>query len=153
MDKRRIGVRGIIYKDGKILAVKHKSKDGAPKDWWAVPGGGLDPGESLENGLRREMKEELGVNVTPGRLLFVQQFRSGRADCEEELEFFFLIEDSADFAAVDFSKTSHGLIELAACEFIDPRREQVLPGFIGEIDLQSCIASVRPVLIADRFVE
>ena len=153
MDKRRIGVRGIIYNDGKILAVKHKSKDGSPQDWWAIPGGGLDPGESLENGLRREMREELGVNVTPGRLLFVQQFRSGREGCEEELEFFFLIEHSSDFPVVDFSKTSHGLIELAACEFIDPRLEQIRPGFISEIDLQGYVTGVRPVLIADRFVE
>lgn len=55
MDKRRVGVRAIIYKDGKILAVKHKTKDGEAS-FWAIPGGGLEPGESIENGLRREVK-------------------------------------------------------------------------------------------------
>ena len=150
MDKRRVAVRAIIYQDGKLLAVRHKNKDGSPKDFWAIPGGGLDPGETLEAGLVREMKEELGVDVTPGRLLFIQQFVSGRDDCDEELEFFFLVENSEIFSTIDFSTTSHGLIELNACEFIDPTTERVLPQFIGEIDLQLYIESVQPVLISNQ---
>lgn len=151
MDKRRVGVRAIIYKDGKILAVKHKSKDGGqPNDWWAVPGGGLDPGESLEDGLKREIQEELGIAVIPSRLLFIQQFQSTRVDCNEELELFFLIENADDFETIDLLNTSHGLSELAVCEFIDPTKESVKPEFIGEIDLKSYVESVQPVLIADR---
>lgn len=153
MQKRRIGVRAIIYQDGKILAVIHKSKDGTPKDWWAIPGGGLDPGESLEDGLKREMEEELGVVIQPGRLLCIQQFMSGRQDCDEELEFFFLVENSDDFAAIDFMHTTHGAIELAACEFIDPSRVAIKPEFLGEIDLVRYVESVQPVYVANRFHE
>ena len=153
MEKRRIGVRAIIYNDGKILAVKHKSKDGTPKDWWAIPGGGLDPGESLEDGLKREMEEELGVKVEPGRLLCVQQFISGRADCDEELELFFLVDNSDAFAAVDFTNTTHGLDELAACEFIDPTKATMKPGFLSEIDLKAYVETIQPVLVVDRFQE
>lgn len=147
MDKRRIGVRAIIYKDGTILAVKHKRKDGSVADFWAIPGGGLDPGESLEDGLRRELQEELGVDVQPGRLLFVQQFRSSRTDRDEELEFFFLVEYTDDLAAVDFMQASHGADELARCEFIDPTREFVLPRFISTIPLQTYVDSVQPVFM------
>ena len=43
---RRINVRAIIYKDGKLLAVKHKHGDNI-SHYYAVPGGGLDPQESL----------------------------------------------------------------------------------------------------------
>lgn len=150
MDKRRVGVRAIIFKDGKILAVKHKRKDGTPADFWAIPGGGIDPGESLETCLRREVQEELGIEAKPGRLLFVQQFKSTRKDRDEELEFFFLAENPDDFAAVDFSKTTHGASELAECEFIDPSNEVVLPEFIGKIDLQKYVTEPQPVLIADR---
>ena len=153
MDKRRIGVRAIIYKDGKLLAVRHKSKDGTPKDFWAIPGGGLDPGESLEDGLKREIEEELGVSITPGRLLFVQQFTSSRTDCDEELEFFFLVENSDDFAVIDFSASSHGLAELAACEFIDPKQERVLPRFISEIALGDYIATPQAVLFSSELTE
>ena len=38
---RRINVRAIIYKDGKLLAVKHKHGDNI-SHYYAVPGGGLD---------------------------------------------------------------------------------------------------------------
>lgn len=153
MNKRRIGVRAIIYRDGKLLAVRHKDKDGTPKDFWAIPGGGLDPGESLEDGLRREVQEELGVAIEPGRLLFIQQFTPNRTDCDEELEFFFLVKNTEAFTDIDFSGTSHGAEELAVCEFIDPANELVRPRFISEIDLPAYINAVQPVLIANLFDE
>ena len=150
MEKRRIGVRGIIFNDGKLLAVKHKKKDGSPAGFWAIPGGGLDPEESLESGLRREIYEELGINANVGRLLFIQQFTSTRADRDEELEFFFLIDNSQDFASIDYSSTSHGMEELAACEFIDAAHEYVLPRFIGEINMQVHVGAAQPVLISNE---
>ena len=149
MDKRRIGVRGIIYKDGKILAVRHRRKDGSAADFWAIPGGGLDPGESLESGLRREIFEELGVQAVVGRLLFIQQFSSSREDCDEELEFFFLIENTEDFMTIDYSGTSHGLDELAMCEFIHPATEFVRPRFMSRVAIEEYSESVQPVFVAD----
>lgn len=52
----RVAVRALIVSDDKILAVKEV--DG---DWWAIPGGGVDYGESLKDCLLREIKEEIGV--------------------------------------------------------------------------------------------
>lgn len=153
MDKRRIGVRGIIWLDGKLLAVRHRSESGVGVNYYAVPGGGLDPCESLEAGLRRELMEELGVEAKVGRLLFMQQFSSGRQSCDEELEFFFMVENPEDFVAVDFSGTSHGASELTACEFINPASEKILPGFLGDIDMKRYIETVQPVLLVDRFHE
>lgn len=153
MDKRRVGVRAIIYKDGKILAVKHKRKNGEEAEYWALPGGGLDPGECLEAGLRREIEEELGVGARVGRLLFIQQFKSTRAGCDEELEFFFLIENSEDFTDIDYSGTTHGEVELARCEFIDPKAEYVLPSFISEVDMRSHAQTVQPVVVSDMLNE
>lgn len=153
MDKRRVGVRAIIYKDGKILAVKHKRKNGEEREYWALPGGGLDPGEHLEAGLQREIEEELGVGARVGRLLFIQQFKSIRADRDEELEFFFLIENSEDFTEIDYSSTTHGAAELARCEFIDPKAEYVLPRFISEVDMGSHTETVQPVVVSDMLNE
>lgn len=150
MDKRRIGVRAIIWHNGRLLAVKHKSKkDGKPKDFWAIPGGGLDPGESLEGGLRREVREELGIEAIVDHLLFIQQFVSTRADCDEELEFFFLLKNPQDFIDVDISKTSHGAAEIAFCEFIDPKSEYILPRILSEIDLNAYVVMPQRVLVSN----
>ena len=62
---RRINVRAIIYREGKILAVKHRRGDQAAP-YYAVPGGGLDPHESLTECLIRELREETGVTAKPG---------------------------------------------------------------------------------------
>lgn len=56
----RVAVRALIVSDDKILAVKEV--DGG--DWWAIPGGGVDYGESLKDCLLREIKEEIGVIST-----------------------------------------------------------------------------------------
>lgn len=46
MYKRRVNVRGIIYKDGKIFAQKLKSKvNSTENNYWSTPGGGMDDGE------------------------------------------------------------------------------------------------------------
>lgn len=145
MHTRRIATRGIIFKDGKILAQKLKSKTGV-NSFWCMPGGGLDPRESLVDGVRREMIEETGITPKIGRLLFVQQFTSSRPDCDEELEFFFHIENPEDYEVITLHATSHGAIEVAECAFIDPSKD-IRPAFLQSIDIASYIDNVKPVYI------
>ena len=56
----RPSVRGIIIKDGRIAMV-HSRK----YNYYAFPGGGIDPGEKKEETLIREIREELGLDVIP----------------------------------------------------------------------------------------
>lgn len=83
------------------------------------------------------------------RLLFIQQFKSNRAGCDEELEFSFLAKNTDDFTEIDYSGTSHGPLELARCGFIDPAAEVVLPSFIRTVDMGLYVESMQPVLVAD----
>ena len=150
MQQRRVNVRGIIWNDGKLLAVKHKNDDGSEVDYWAVPGGGLDPHESLIAGVARELREETAVPARVGKLLFVQQFSSRRRDHSEELEFFFYIQNPHDFTNVDLSTTSHGKEEIARIEFIDPKQALVYPRFLSTIDIASYITRDQPVYLFDE---
>lgn len=61
---RRIAVSGyILNKRGEILLLRRAAHDSMPGAW-EVPGGGLEFGEKPEDGVKREVKEESGLEVT-----------------------------------------------------------------------------------------
>lgn len=51
----------LIKKGNKFLLVKEKLENNI--EMWIVPGGGVDFGESLEEAVTREVKEELGTDI------------------------------------------------------------------------------------------
>jgi 8-oxo-dGTP diphosphatase len=63
----RVGVGVVVIKDGCLLMVK-RSKEPA-KGKWSIPGGGLELGETLYDGARREVLEECSVAVEIERVL------------------------------------------------------------------------------------
>ena len=129
---RRITTRGVIYKNGKIFAQKLKRGEGTT-DYWCTPGGGLDPSESLHDGLVREMIEETGIAPEIGKLLYVQQYREENG--REYLEFFYHITNVDDYETIDLANTTHGEIEVAEYGFIDPSQENILPKFLQTADI------------------
>lgn len=61
----------MLIREGRLLLVEHTREEEA---YWVLPGGHVEPGEDLEEAVRRELREELTLEVTPGRLLWVHQF-------------------------------------------------------------------------------
>ncbi len=59
-------VAGVAVHDNRVLL--HRSEH---DEFWALPGGRLNVGETAADALRREMVEEVGVEVAVGRLLWV----------------------------------------------------------------------------------
>jgi 8-oxo-dGTP diphosphatase len=57
----------VLTEEGKILLVKRGREPF--KGQWALPGGRIDEGETAEDCLKREMKEETGLEVEPVRLV------------------------------------------------------------------------------------
>jgi 8-oxo-dGTP pyrophosphatase MutT (NUDIX family) len=60
--------RGIIWHEGRLLLVSHN------KNTWYAPGGWLDDFETLDATCKRELHEELGVEVVVGELVKVAQY-------------------------------------------------------------------------------
>lgn len=60
-------VAAIIIKDGQVFATQRGY--GEWKGWWEFPGGKMEPGESPQEALKREIREELEAEITVGQFL------------------------------------------------------------------------------------
>lgn len=142
MQNRRVAVRGMILKDDKLLCVRLKKYQGKAtddgQDYWCTPGGGVDVGEPIILALERELIEELGVKPVVGNLLYIQQFEH---DGTEHLEFFFHVANAQDYKNIDLSTTTHGAIEIAEINFIDPLASTLLPAFLTQQNIAADVAN------------
>jgi len=69
--KENRGVGILIIRDGKIL-LGHRC-EGWANDTWTMPGGKLDKNESPEEGAKREVKEEIGLEINDLELTSVNE--------------------------------------------------------------------------------
>lgn len=89
-DRPVVGVGGVVVHRNRVLLIRRR---GEPlKGEWSIPGGVLELGEELAEGVRRELKEETGLEVEPLEVLVVfdRIMREGR-----RVRFHFVIVDYA----------------------------------------------------------
>ena len=65
----RFAQKALIQREGKILFIRRSPKETASNVPWDAPGGRLEFGEGLEEGLRREIREEVSLEVGALKLL------------------------------------------------------------------------------------
>jgi 8-oxo-dGTP diphosphatase len=68
-DPGRRGVVGVVVRDGRMLVIRRSRSVVAPLVY-CFPGGGIEEGESEEEALVREFREEVGVTIRPMRRLW-----------------------------------------------------------------------------------
>lgn len=141
--ERRVAVRGLIIHNGKLLCARLKPYNGVDHDYWCTPGGGLDAGESLEAGVKREIIEETGITPIIGRLRYIQQYAPKQKSEREQMELFFIIDNPEDFLKIDLSATTHGQHEIETIDFVDPATENVLPKFLQDISIEDILGGNR----------
>ena len=67
----------VVSKDRKILHGMQDQKTSVHPDCWLIPGGGMDDGETKEDAMIRELKEETGLDISAYQLEFLGNSRSG----------------------------------------------------------------------------
>ncbi|MFB6469133.1 NUDIX domain-containing protein [Cytobacillus sp. Hz8] len=98
-------VKGVIFYKGKVLIVKRSLNDRVGGGTWECVGGKLDFGEDLEDALKREIQEEVGIDVTVERVLFASTFHTEPTRqvvvitylCQTQNEKIVLSEEHSDF--------------------------------------------------------
>jgi 8-oxo-dGTP diphosphatase len=98
----------VIISNGKVLLARRKQGD-SHQGFWEFPGGAVEPGETLEECLARELMEELGVAAVIGEEIARNAHRSSRGAMD-------LVALRARVASEEFRLTAHDAIEWA-----DPR--------------------------------
>jgi ADP-ribose pyrophosphatase YjhB (NUDIX family) len=74
MSAPRVAVRAVLVVRGRVLLVN--AYPGEQSDLWVPPGGGAEAGVGLHDNLVREVREETGLAIRPGRLLGLSEFHN-----------------------------------------------------------------------------
>jgi len=98
-DRFRTVVTAIITFEGTVLIGKKQQKEGHPiSGKWHILGGHLDHGETLENAVKREVKEETGLEVEVHQVVDVMSFDWNSDGQQDSLRFVYHVEAETDEA-------------------------------------------------------
>ena len=120
----------VIEKDGKILLAQRKAGD-ALGGKWEFPGGKMEPGETPEMCLRRELMEEFGVDTKIGEFICSSKFEYKHLPIE-------LLVYRAEHLSGEFKLNEHDRIEWVA------------PAELLKYDLSSADLPVVDILLLGR---
>lgn len=132
----RSTVKGICVHKGRVLL--NRCRDDCNGDYYSLPGGGQEQYETLAQALEREMLEETGYQVVPGRFagLFEEiceseQYRAKYPQYAHKMYHFFLCSLESEEALEPTERDSAQL----SCEWIpigELGGENILPKAVGE---------------------
>lgn len=139
----RNSAKAIIIRDNQLLVIKNTT-DG--EDWFLLPGGGQNHGESLREALSRECMEEASVEVEIGDIIFIRDYISKNHEFAEtdndahQVEFMFqcsISEDAEPEAGSEIDQWQTGvewlpLDDLAECKLYPAVLRKALSSGIPE---------------------
>lgn len=136
----RIRVAGIIpMKGGYALMHRTENYENEIHDYYVFPGGGLEDGETLEQGVAREIKEEFGIEVKVKEKIY--EIKNGPINKEE---YFFLCEYISGKLG-----TGEGPEFNNNPKYIN--RGKYFPTIVKKEEIENLV--LFPIQIKDKFVE
>ncbi len=119
-DYPRVGVGAVVLREGRVLLVRR----GVPpsQGLWAIPGGGLELGETLREGAEREILEETGITIRAGEQVFTGEMMERAAD--GRIRFHYVI---IDFAGDYVSGEVNGSDDASEARWVAPAELADLP--------------------------
>jgi 8-oxo-dGTP diphosphatase len=110
-----VAVKAIVRDgDGRILLIRRPVDAARQPGLWDLPGGKLDHGETLQEALVREAREETGITVSVGDPIHIDHFAMGPVwvtcvsfACDYSGDEIRLSDEHDDFAWIDVSQIDH----------------------------------------------
>lgn len=119
-DRPRVGVGAIVIHEGKVLLVQRGIDPS--RGLWAIPGGSLELGETIQAGAEREILEETGVSIRAGEPVYTFDFFE--RDAEGRIRFHYVI---VDVIGEYVSGLAQGADDAADARWLSPEELTVLP--------------------------
>lgn len=104
-----VGVGGVVIADGKVLLVRRASEP--LKGQWSLPGGLVELGETLEEGVCRELKEETALDVRV--VAMVEVFERIVRDEAGQTKYHFVLADYLCALVAGSARAGSDVLELA----------------------------------------
>jgi len=108
-ERPMVGVGGVVIANGRALLIR---RGGPPLEGqWSIPGGMLEVGEPLIEGVRRELLEETGIDVRVGELIEV--FERINLDASGKARYHFVVLDYVCEAVKGEARAGSDVIDVA----------------------------------------
>ena len=107
---KRICVRGLVVTDKGLAVIYRKKKsESGVSEYYVIPGGGVEENEEITQALKRELREELNIEVNVKDLAFV-------VDADNRIEYFY----NCDFISGSFELNGEEIDRMSDSNYYEP---------------------------------
>ena len=136
-----IRCRAVIFHEGKLLVMRMHVNN-----FYALPGGKMEFGETIQDCVKREIMEELGIEPQIGRLLFTNNYVEQNGN--QSVEFFFEVTNGKDYINEKELKGTHSFEFNDICWVGKGDEKEIMPKHI-----QDCLNDGTILSDTVRFIE
>ena len=132
--------KAFIFRDEKLLLVRKSGDDPNQPGLLEVPGGRMRFGEDIDDHIRREVREEVGIEIVPGIPFYVWEFRVDRVLQDGEMAHWQIVALArlCEAATLDLSADARNaddyLSEMAWVSFSELNSYRFIPNMLPVID-------------------